>query len=373
MQAAAAGIDPTTGLPLAAPDRSESQNTDNPYLLSIEKQAKSLIEKTMQLNTGSRKIKSVHIIPLDNNKFKGTAIIEITATNSTRSTTANLDFNLTKKNDTLFELEFLGLSSSLINPETGLPFLPSSADSPATAQQAPPSADNLGLAGIDPATGLPLAPQDNTNIIQNGQPAAAQNNNGVDTIEKLKSLAEQGDGDAQYKLATCYDMGRGGITQNYQEALKWYRKAANQGIAGAQANLGRMYDDGKGVPKNYQEAVKWYKMASDNGDAVGQNNLGVMYASGTGVSLNNTEAAMWYRKSAEQGYAGGQLNLGCFYMYGTGVPRNYVEAYSWISLAAGQGFPQANDALEEVAKRMTQDQIAKAQERATLFVPKKAN
>lgn len=46
-----------------------------------------------------------------------------------------------------------------------------------------------------------------------------------------------------------------GVPQNYDEAMKWYRKAAEQGEAFAQSNLGFMYENGKGVPQNYDEAM----------------------------------------------------------------------------------------------------------------------
>ena len=64
--------------------------------------------------------------------------------------------------------------------------------------------------------------------------------------------------------------------------MKWYRLAADQGDAGAQYNLGVMYDNGQGVPQNYAEAVKWYRLAADQGDASAQYNLGVMYDNGRG-------------------------------------------------------------------------------------------
>ena len=49
----------------------------------------------------------------------------------------------------------------------------------------------------------------------------------------------------------------GGVAQDYNEAVKWYRKSAEQGTAAAQSNLGRMYDEGLGVVQDYTEAVKW--------------------------------------------------------------------------------------------------------------------
>ena len=45
----------------------------------------------------------------------------------------------------------------------------------------------------------------------------------------------------------------------------WYRKAAEQGHAHAQFNLGLMYSKGKGEEQNYEEAVKWYNKAADQG------------------------------------------------------------------------------------------------------------
>ena len=38
-----------------------------------------------------------------------------------------------------------------------------------------------------------------------------------------------------------------GVRQDYAKALEWYTKAANQGVAEAQFNLGLMYENGEGV------------------------------------------------------------------------------------------------------------------------------
>ena len=58
----------------------------------------------------------------------------------------------------------------------------------------------------------------------------------------------------------------------------------------AQYNLGVMYENGRGVPQNDAEAVKWYRKAAEQGLASAQNNLGVMYANGEGVPQNDAEA-----------------------------------------------------------------------------------
>ena len=56
------------------------------------------------------------------------------------------------------------------------------------------------------------------------------------------------------------------MSQNYKKAIGWYQKAAEQGYASAQYNLGVMYNDGKGVPQNYQKAYFWYSIAVTNGN-----------------------------------------------------------------------------------------------------------
>jgi TPR repeat protein len=53
----------------------------------------------------------------------------------------------------------------------------------------------------------------------------------------------------------------------YSQAVKWWRKAAEQGDARAQYNLGQMHREGQGVPQDYAEAVKWYRKAVEQGDA----------------------------------------------------------------------------------------------------------
>ena len=55
-------------------------------------------------------------------------------------------------------------------------------------------------------------------------------------------------------------------TQDYKEAVKWYRKAAEAGTMNAQFNLGSCYYNGHGVPKDEKEAVKWYTKAAEQGD-----------------------------------------------------------------------------------------------------------
>ena len=73
--------------------------------------------------------------------------------------------------------------------------------------------------------------------------------------------------DAQYNLGVAYSNGEG-VEQDYAEAVKWWRLAAEQGIADAQYNLGIAYYDGDGVEQDYVEAVKWWRLAAEQGSCL---------------------------------------------------------------------------------------------------------
>ena len=90
------------------------------------------------------------------------------------------------------------------------------------------------------------------------------------------------------------------MPQNDTQAVQWYRRAAEQGDAQAQHDLGFMYDLGRGVPQDYEQAVKWYRHAAQQGDTQAQNNLGVMYENGHGVSQDRVQAYKWYELAVSQ-------------------------------------------------------------------------
>ena len=56
-----------------------------------------------------------------------------------------------------------------------------------------------------------------------------------------------------------------GVSENFAEAVKWFHKAAQQGHATAQLQLGLAYKNGYGVPQNKDEAIKWLRKAAEQG------------------------------------------------------------------------------------------------------------
>ena len=135
---------------------------------------------------------------------------------------------------------------------------------------------------------------------------------------------EQGFAAAQFTLAGMYYMGHA-VPQNYQEAIKWFRLAANQDNAVAQYTLGRMYEKGEGVPQDYTEAMKWVRLAAEQGDTTAQGFLGLMYGKGQGM------------------------------------PKDDVLAHMWMNLAVGQREEIAIKTRDTLGKLMTPAQLAEAQ------------
>ena len=152
---------------------------------------------------------------------------------------------------------------------------------------------------------------------------------------------------------------------DYKTAFEEFKRLAQQGYAGAQTNLGFMYDHGLGVPQDYTQAVHWFRKAADQGDAYAQYSLGNMYLMGRGVPQVYAKALKWYRKAAQQGNAEAQNSLGRMYGISLGVALNYVLALLWCNLAAsrsaGESREQSSKARDRVAKNMTPSQIAEAQ------------
>jgi TPR repeat protein len=173
-----------------------------------------------------------------------------------------------------------------------------------------------------------------------------------------RKAADQGDADAQTNLGVMYANGFGGLAKDDAQAVTWYRKAAEQGNAKAQYNLGIMYANGKGVQEDDAKAVSCYRNAAEQGYAHAQNNLGVAYANGQGgLAKDDAQAVSWYRKAADQGDADAQTNLGAMYESGRGgLAKDYTPAVAWYQKAADQGNAQAKVALANVRALQQQGQ-----------------
>ena len=105
----------------------------------------------------------------------------------------------------------------------------------------------------------------------------------------------------ELRLSTAMDAYAAG---DYATAYKEFKILAESGYAYAQFSLGMMHNNGEGVAQDYKEAMKWFRLAAEQGieEAVrSQNNLGWMYDQGLGVIQDNVVAHMWYNIAVSNG------------------------------------------------------------------------
>jgi TPR repeat protein len=167
----------------------------------------------------------------------------------------------------------------------------------------------------------------------------------------FRKAADQNHAAAQAVLGYLYERGDG-VKADPAEAAKWYRKAADQNNSDGLFNLGRAYENGIGLSKDVGQARTYYQKAASAGSRDAQQalaNLGKGPESASpgqaqfdeGVRLYKTKdynsAAKVFLKLAEQGNPKAQLQIGYQYEFGEGVRKSHDEAVRWYRKAADQG------------------------------------
>ena len=199
--------------------------------------------------------------------------------------------------------------------------------------------------------------------------AAEQGDSGAKNhLDRLKDVipllepAERGDAEAQYKLARCIiEHDEIGDSPNNsgprREAIrKWLLKAAENGHAAAQLDLAEAYayfENGIWwiAPENdFAEAAKWFRKAADQGDPMAQGMLGWLYATGRGVDKDLKTAVEWFRKGAAQGNAEALFGMGFSVKEGWLEPyhedKDWKTVVDWYVKAADSGMKHELPELE---------------------------
>ena len=136
-----------------------------------------------------------------------------------------------------------------------------------------------------------------------------------------------------------------------------------------EALIGDAYYYGHGVSRDYVEAARMYRRAATKGNAMAQSTLGDIYYYGRGAPQDFAEAAKWWQLAADGGIAIAQLNLSVMLANGDGAPQDYVKAHMYANLAAaslppGDDHDTAVKNRDIVAKLMSPAEVARAQQLA---------
>jgi localization factor PodJL len=238
--------------------------------------------------------------------------------------------------------------------ESTTPIVPPFPTMPGVA--AKPPADVTGSTGRAPTTvavapAVPAPPDAAPGATDKLPPAAVG--------PGLRSAALAGNPAAEYELAVRYAEGRG-VPPSIEQAVHWFERAANHGLAPAQYRLGSLYEKGQGVKKDLEAARRLYTAAANKGNGKAMHNLAVLYAEGLNGEPDYRNASQWFRKAADYGIADSQYNLGILYARGIGVEQNLAESYKWFALAAQQGDKDSAKKRDDVAARLDAQSLVAA-------------
>ena len=150
----------------------------------------------------------------------------------------------------------------------------------------------------------------------------------------LLPACEEGDENAMFWMAECYDFGWG-IEPDEQKAFTLRRKLAEMSHTDQQINMGNYYREGDLVKRNPRAAFCWYMRAAKQGDWYGQLLVADCYFKGNGVKLDYKEAVKWYKQSAAHPdkrffeWDDAALQLAQCYREGLGVKKDLEKAAQW--------------------------------------------
>lgn len=218
-------------------------------------------------------------------------------------------------------------------------------------------------------------------------------------------LAEAGDSHAQFNIGLLHDEGLG-TPVSPDEARKWWRMAAQQGLMEAEHNLalleielasqeppagdlaaareslvraaeaghlrarytlGKLYELGLGVDADPEQSVQHIRAAAEAGLAKAQYNMGKRYRDGSGVDQSDVRAAEWFRRAALAGHPGGQDHYARRLKDGTGVEADPVRAMAMAILAARAGYEQAAELANELKTPLSIEELDRAFTEANAF------
>ena len=135
-----------------------------------------------------------------------------------------------------------------------------------------------------------------------------------------------------YQLGEMSYFGEG-VSQQKQDAARWYERAADAGYEEGRRRLGRMYIDGDGVAEDYERGATLVLESAENGYAVAQQEIAWMYL----YSGNPSKALVWYERAAAQNYVLALIGLSEVYADGLGVEVDMHRSTDLLRRAAAQG------------------------------------
>lgn len=192
--------------------------------------------------------------------------------------------------------------------------------------------------------------------------------------KELINKADSGDVEAQFRVGNAYDFANG-APHSVENAIKYYRMAAEQGHVEAQNSMGSMLQ----AEKNYVEAKSWYERAAAQGHPMATNSLAYLYDLGLGVPQDRAKGFELYSRAADLGWAEAMWNIANMYGAGQVGKIDMVMACAWAVRAnrfAGNQNPRLSAyltrALPQLGKTLSSEDWATCQQQGNSWSPQQA-
>jgi uncharacterized protein len=173
-------------------------------------------------------------------------------------------------------------------------------------------------------------------------PAMAQDV--VKTIEQLQSMAQSGDAKAAYQLGQRYQNPISASEKaDIQQAIAWYKVAAQQQHAKAILALAELYatgqtgEDEQAAKDYYEFALRTLNAQAAAGDGAAAMALGAMHYKGNGVKKDSQKGLEWFRRAVELGDPQAKYSIGRMALWGTTTGYTAADGLRLLQEAADAG------------------------------------
>lgn len=241
---------------------------------------------------------------------------------------------------------------------------------PLSGKRAQRLSDTSAISQTDPLTVGSVGPDGTARPLETGRAVIAKLLAGTNlkAQDKLREAALGGSPAAMFEIGSRYADGRG-VTRDPKLAANWFEQAAAAGHGPSQYRLGSLYREGAGVPKDATLAFQWFDRAAAQGHVLAMHNAAVLLAEGVHGTPDYAGAALWFKRAAEHGVKDSQFNVAILFARGLGVNQDLGESYRWFAIAALQGDKDAAKKRDDIAARLTKEQLAKEMARVKSFRP----
>ncbi len=155
--------------------------------------------------------------------------------------------------------------------------------------------------------------------------------------------------EAEVIVAHFYKKGDG-VTINLEEAIKYFKLAADAGEPHAQVELASYYKEGIFFEKNLEKAFQYWKVVAENHHFYDvQVELANCYENGIGTAVDLVEAFKYYKKIARKGGTREQFVVANWYYNGVGVAKNLLKALKWYKIVANRQNEFQTEALHYIS------------------------